>query len=113
MGKKSFEIGSLDKAGKNVKTETGWVSVKKYKEANPNWVAPEGKIEAKEEVALSEGETPNEQVVKVKKVKKEDEYVPRYATIAEAQKALSLKKITQYDFVREQEAINKKHKKTM
>jgi hypothetical protein len=48
MAKKSFEIGSLDKAGKNVKTATGWVSVKKYQEANPDWKA--GSVAKKAEV---------------------------------------------------------------
>lgn len=110
MAKKSFAIGSMDKAGKNVKTETGWMSVKKYKEANPDWTP--GSVAPKAE-ATTEVKPEKKKEDKKKVSNAAEEYTPRFSSIASAQIALSRKTITQEQFVIEQEALNKKKKVEM
>jgi hypothetical protein len=85
---KSFPIGSLDKTKRFVKTESGWVSVKKLEKGNivnlPSYPGLSIATVYPKEVAPRPA---------------------RYATIYEAQVAFALKKITHQEFLEEQAAL--------
>lgn len=90
--KKHFPIGSLDKAGKNVKTEKGWVPVK----GNEHLVSEEAKNQREHRVQLKEA-----------LAERPAEGERRFASIQEAQTALAKKEITHNHWLREQHRLLK------